>query len=209
MIYVNTQRVKAEDFPKRYEDLANEKWAGRLCLRPASHVYTQSLAANMMARIGTGPASTALKGIARNAKSENFIDSDTKIIETVNAGGCDAGLANTYYYPRLGASKVPNVKLIFPNQADDDRGAHVNISGAAVVATSSNKVLAQKFIEWMATTGQADFATGNNEYPANNSVQPNAALQALGTFKADQGAILEYARLQPSAVVVLADAGWR
>ncbi len=209
VIYVNTNRVGAAEMPTMYEDLGGENWSGRLCLRPSSHVYTQSLAANLMARKGTGSATQLLRSVAKNAKAENYIDSDTKILETLNAGGCDAAIANTYYYPRLGSSKVPNVRMIFPNQKDGERGAHVNISGAGVVATSSNKAAAQRLIEWLATTGQFDFASGNNEFPANPKVKANEAVSALGEFKADQGAITEYARLQPSAVVLLTDIGWR
>lgn len=209
VIFVNKTKVSDAEMPSKYEDLGRENWSGRLCLRPSSHVYTQSLAANLMARKGTGPATQILQSIAKNAKSSNYIDSDTKILETLNAGGCDAALANTYYYARLGSAKVPNIRMIFPNQADGERGAHVNISGAGVVATSSNKAAAQKMIEWLATTGQFDFASGNNEFPANPKIKPNDAVAAFGDFKADQGAITEYSRLQPSAVVLLTDIGWR
>jgi iron(III) transport system substrate-binding protein len=207
VIYVNTQRVKPEDVPRRYEDLATPRWAGRLCNRPASHVYTQSLAANIMAAYGSA-APQILAGIAANTKAENYIDSDTRIIETVNAGGCDAGIANTYYWFRPGL-KNDNVRLVFPNQGDGERGVHVNVSGAGVVAASDNKQAAQRFVEWLATTGSADFANGNAEFPINPATQTRPDVKAISNFKADQGRIDDYSRIQPAALVVLTEVGWR
>jgi iron(III) transport system substrate-binding protein len=208
VLFVNTSKVSAADFPTTYNDMANPKWAGRLCLRPSSHVYTQSLAAHQIALNGVSKASEWLEKVAKNAKRENFIDSDTKILETLNAGGCDAAIANTYYFGRLGAN-IPNVKMIFPDQRDDQRGAHINLSGAGVVAASSDKALAQKFIEWLATQGQADYANTNFEFPANPSITPRSEVSAWGKFKADEGRVLVYSKLQPTAAIVLTEAGWK
>ncbi len=207
VMYVNTNNVAKADMPTRYEDLATPKWAGRVCSRPSSHVYTQSFAANVIAAYGDR-AVGILSGIAKNTKSENFIDSDTRIIETVNAGGCDAGIANTYYYFRPGL-KRENVALIFPNQADTDRGVHVNVSGAGVVAASDDKVTAQRFIEWLATDGSADFANGNAEYPVNPKTVVRDDVKPFTTFRADQGRIDDYSKMQATALIVLTDAGWK
>ena len=207
VIYVNTKNVAKADIPTRYEDLATPKWAGRLCSRPSSHVYTQSFAANVIAAYGD-KAVGILTGIAKNTKSENFIDSDTRIIETVNAGGCDAGIANTYYFFRPGL-KRDNVALIFPNQADSDRGVHVNVSGAGVVAASDDKATAQRFIEWLATDGSADFANGNAEFPVNPKTVVREDVKPFTSFRADQGRIDDYSKMQATALIVLTDAGWK
>jgi iron(III) transport system substrate-binding protein len=207
IIYVNSERVSRAEWPSTYEDLASPRWAGRLCSRPSSHVYTQSFAANVMAAYGSS-APQILAGLARNTKSENFIDSDTRMIETVNAGGCDATIANTYYFFRPGLKKT-NVAMIFPNQADGQRGVHVNVSGAGVVSASDNKAAAQRFIEWMATSGAEEFAGGNNEFPVNPATKMPAEVAAIATFKADQGRIDDYARMQPAALIVLTESGWR
>lgn len=207
VIYVNTTNVTKADMPTRYEDLATPKWAGRICSRPSSHVYTQSFAANVMAAYGER-AVGILTGIARNTKSENFIDSDTRIIETINAGGCDAGIANSYYFFRPGL-KRDNVALVFPNQADTDRGVHVNVSGAGVVAASDDKPTAQRFIEWLATDGSADFANGNAEFPVNPKTVVRDDVKPYTTFRADQSRIDDYSKMQPAALIVLTDAGWK
>ena len=207
VIYVNTANVAKSEMPTRYEDLATPKWAGRICSRPSSHVYTQSFAANIIAAYGER-AVGILSGIARNTKSENFIDSDTRIIETINAGGCDAGIANTYYYFRPGL-KRDNVALVFPNQADTDRGVHVNVSGAGVVSASDDKANAQRFIEWLATDGSADFANGNAEYPVNPKTVVRDDVKPYSAFRADQSRIDDYSKMQPAALIVLTDAGWK
>ena len=46
-IVYNTQKVKPADL-STYEDLANPKWKGRLCLRTSKKVYNQSLVAMMI-----------------------------------------------------------------------------------------------------------------------------------------------------------------
>jgi iron(III) transport system substrate-binding protein len=207
VLYINTKNVKPTDYPKRYEDLGTPAWKGRLCLRPSSHVYTQSLAANFIAA-DPKSARTVLQNLARNAKQENFIDSDPKIIETVNAGGCDAGIANSYYFFRPGL-KRGNVKQIFPNQAVGDRGTHVNVSGAGVVAASRHPVQAQRFLEWLATTGNAAFVNGNNEFPANPATKLTGEVASVANFKADEELINDYPAIEKQAAVMLAEVGWR
>lgn len=208
VIFVNTKNVNPAEYPKNYDDLAAPTWKGRLCVRPASHVYTQSLAANLITLNGIGSAAKTLSGIAQNTKSQNFIDGDTKILETIEAGGCDAGLANTYYFGR-GRSSFPNVKLIFPNQAGGLKGAHINLSGAGVVSASGKKAAAIRFIEWLATTGQADYAGTNFEFTVNPAIADRAEVKEFGSFVGDERSIYEYSKVQPSAAIVLADAGWR
>jgi iron(III) transport system substrate-binding protein len=207
VIYVNTKNVAKADFPTRYEDLATPKWADRVCSRPSSHVYTQSFAANLIAAYGD-KAVGILSGIAKNTKSENFIDSDTRIIETVDAGGCDAGIANTYYFFRPGLKRA-NVALVYPNQNDTDRGVHINVSGAGVVAASDDKATAQRFIEWLATDGSADFANGNAEFPVNPKTVVRDDVKPFTTFRSDQGRIDDYSKMQAAALIVLTDAGWK
>ena len=206
VIFVNTKNVKPADYPQTYDDLASSTWNGRLCVRPASHVYTQSLAANLITVKGIGAAARILGGIAQNTKSQNFIDGDTKILETLNAGGCDAGLANTYYF---GRASFANVKLIFPNQGQGQNGAHINLSGAGVVGASAKKASAIRFIEWLATTGQADYAGNNFEFTVNPAIADRPEVKAFGSFVGDERSIYQYSKVQPSAAIVLADAGWR
>ncbi|NNC96624.1 MAG: extracellular solute-binding protein, partial [Gammaproteobacteria bacterium] len=52
-IVYSVERVKPEEL-STYENLANEKWHGKLCLRTSKKVYNQSLVAMLIATHGTG-----------------------------------------------------------------------------------------------------------------------------------------------------------
>ena len=97
---------------------------------------------------------------------------DTSQIRSVASGECGISVVNSYYLARFAASGDPvtretfeAVGVIFPNQ--DDRGTHVNISGAGVLTHAPNRDNAVRFIEYLTdASAQRYFAKGNNEYPA-------------------------------------------
>lgn len=57
----NTQKVKPSEL-STYEDLADPKWKGRLCLRTSKKVYNQSLVAMMIAEHGEAETERIVKG---------------------------------------------------------------------------------------------------------------------------------------------------
>jgi len=131
-----TDRVKDGELTT-YEDLADAKWSGRLCLRTSKKVYNQSLVAMMIAQQGEKAAEAIVKGWVGNLATVPF-SNDTKTMKAIAAGQCDVGIVNTYYYGRL-MKKEPGTKLalFWPNQ--DGRGVHVNISGAGVTKNAKNR----------------------------------------------------------------------
>jgi len=163
----NTNMVKPADL-STYEDLANPKWKGRLCLRTSKKVYNQSLVAMMITEYGEGKTEDMVRGWIANLATSPFPD-DTKAMEAVAAGQCDVTLVNTYYFGRLMA-KQPNLPLaiFWPNQNLKNKaaGVHVNISGAGVTRYARNPAGAQKLIEWLSSDkAQNLFADVNLEYP--------------------------------------------
>ena len=99
------------------------------------------------------------------------------------------------------------IRVVFPNQ--DDRGAHMNISGAGVVATAPNRDNAIRFLEYLTTeSAQSYFADGNHEYPAVTGLAGSEALQSLGDFVADSLNASELGIHQAEAVMVFDRAGW-
>lgn len=205
----NPAKVKPEEL-STYEALADRKWRGRLCLRPATHIYTVSLVASMIANIGEQQTERVLRGWMANRPT--FIDSDTRILETIAAGKCDVGITNHYYLGNKLKSD-PNfpVKLFWANQKD--RGVHVNFSGAGVTANAPNRENAIKLLEWLATRGQdsgaAGLPGGNSEYPANPSAQPTEVLKGFGSFKADLASLPQYGPLQAQAIKLLERVGYK
>lgn len=186
------------------EDLADPKWQGRLCLRPSSKVYTQSIVASMIAAHGEREAEDIVGGWVAN--DPVYIDSDTRILEALAAGECDVAITNTYYLGRI-LNENPDfpVELFWANQ--DDRGAHVNISGGGVTAHARNVENGIALLEWLSGPGQNLFADGNFEYPANPDVEPHPLLVSWGAFVADPVLASEFGRLQADALRLLDRAG--
>jgi iron(III) transport system substrate-binding protein len=206
-IVASTERVKDGEL-STYEDLADAKWRGRLCLRTSKKVYNQSLVAAMIARLGEDQAEKVVKGWVDNLATPPF-SNDTKAMQAVAAGQCDVTIVNTYYFGRL-KNKNPDVKLalFWPNQ--DDSGVHVNISGAGVTRHADNPQGALRLLEWLSSSdAQGIFASLNMEYPVNPSVEPDPEVATWGTFEADDINVSTAGRLQSQAVMLMDRAGYR
>jgi iron(III) transport system substrate-binding protein len=197
-----------------YEDLADPKLKGKVCIRSSSNVYNLSLMSSMIAAHGPEKAEAWARGVVANmARSPKGGDTDQ--LKAVAAGECDIAVANTYYFVRLMKSRKPEdravaekIGAIFPNQ--DDRGTHVNISGAGVAKHAPHREAAVKFLEYLASPeAQAYFANGNNEYPVNGAVKGNRELASLGDFKKDSLNVSLFGRNQGAAQQAFDRAGWK
>ena len=202
-----TDRVKESELSS-YESLADKAWKGRLCLRTSKKVYNQSLVAMMMAEKGEEATEAIIKGWVANLATAPF-SNDTKVMMAIAAGQCDVGIVNTYYFGRL-LKKEKDIKLalFWPNQ--DDRGVHINISGAGVTTNANNREQAVKLLEWLSTAeAQNIFASLNMEYPANPTIKAEAIVVAWGEFKQDQLNVTKAGELQASAVMLMDRAGYK
>jgi iron(III) transport system substrate-binding protein len=210
-IVYNTGKVKPADL-STYEDLADPKWKGRLCLRTSKKVYNQSLVAMMIAGYGEARTEDIVSGWVANLATSPFPD-DTKALEAVAAGQCDITLVNTYYFGRLMAQNPDLPLAIFwPNQNLQDRaaGVHVNISGAGVTRHAKNPAGAQKLIEWLSSDqAQNLFADVNLEYPVNPKVAPDRSVAAWGSFRQNLVNVKEAGSLQVSAVKLMDRVGYK
>ena len=205
-IVYSTERVNPEEL-STYEALADANWEGRLCLRSSKKVYNQSLTATLIETHGAAKTEEILKGWVANLATDPFAD-DTALLQAIDAGQCDVGLVNTYYYGRL-RKQDPDlkVKLFWPNQAD--RGVHVNLSGAGVTAYAPHPEAAQALLEWMSgPEAQGLFASLNQEYPANPAVKPSAEVAGWGAFKADSIPLEVAGKRQVEATMLMDRAGW-
>lgn len=208
-IFYNPNKVNPSEL-STYADLADPKWKGRLCLRTSNNVYNQSLVATMIANHGQAATDRVVKGWVANLATAPFAN-DTALLEAINAGRCDVGIANTYYYGRLLNSKpqvANNVKVFFANQAG--KGTHVNVSGAGVVKHSDNPAEAQKFIEWLSSNeAQRLYADRNFEYPANIRVAPTPAVARWGKFKQDFINVSVAGQNQQKAIMLMKRTGYK
>lgn len=206
-IVYNTDRIKPEALSS-YEDLADPRWKGRLCLRTSKKVYNQSLVAMMIEANGPDKTAEVVRGWVDNLAVPPF-SNDTKVMEAIAAGQCDVGIVNTYYFGRL-LKKDTSLKLalFWPNQ--QDRGVHINISGAGITAHSKNADEARKLLEWLSSDqAQGMFASLNMEYPVNPAVMADEQVAGWGEFSVDKANLAIAGRRQAEAVMLMDKAGYR
>jgi iron(III) transport system substrate-binding protein len=203
VVMYSTERVTTP--PTTYAGLGDPEWAGRLCLRPGTHPYTQSLVASLILNVGADEAQSIVDSWVAN--DPLYINSDTEILKAIEAGDCDVALTNTYYLGRLRAENPDfPVAISWPEQ--DGAGAHVNVSTAGVTANASNRDEAIELLEWLATEGQSAFSDANFEYPADPDVAPVALIAGFGSFTQDEAAVRELGSLNADAVELLLAAGY-
>ena len=214
VIAYNKSRVGAGEL-KDYQDLADAKWKGRLCMRSSSNIYNLSLMGALIDHLGEAQAEAWAKAVRANLAREPR-GGDTDQLKSVAAGECDVTIANQYYYARLARSQKADERavaqklgIVFPNQAG--WGAHVNISGAGVMKHAPNREAAVRFLEYLASDdAQRYFADGNNEWPVVASVQvANPVLQAFGAFKVDPLNVAVLGRNQPGSQKIYDRVAWK
>lgn len=197
-----------------YEDLADERWKGRICIRSSNNIYNQSLVASLIVAHGEAETEAWAKGLIANlARPPKGGDRDQ--IKAVAAGQCDVAVANTYYLGTMLNSSDPaqreaaaKISVFWPNQAD--RGSHVNVSGAGVTRHARNRNNAVRLLEFMTTEeSQRWYADANLEYPVRTGITLNPTLEAWGTFAGDTINLAELGRHNAAAVRLMDRAGWK
>lgn len=197
VIYASKDRVSEDAIT--YEELADPKWKGRICMRDGQHSYNIGLFASMVAHHGAEYTEKWLAGLKQNLVKKPD-GNDRSQAKAIFAGECDLGLANTYYLGLMKTNeKDPEekdwaaaVKVLFPNSAD--RGTHVNISGMALAKNAPNKDNAVKLMEFLASDeAQTIYAEKVFEYPVGPHAKPSEIVAGFGAIKPDTLPLTEIA----------------
>ena len=206
IVYSNDQ-FNDNDF-STYEDLADPKWKGKLCLRTSKKVYNRSLMASMIDAYGFEKAKEVVTGWISNLATEVF-SNDTNALKAVSSGQCGLTIVNTYYLARLlDDPQYDNLTLFWANQSD--RGVHVNISGAGIVKTSKNKQAATLLLEYLSSEKAQDFyASANKEYPVLDGAMVHASIKDWGVFIEDNINVGILGSLQKEAVFLAQEVGYK
>lgn len=206
VLVYNKTKISADALTS-YQDLADPKWKGRICVRSSGNIYNQSLMSSMIAQNGEEAAKDWAIGVLNNLARKPQ-GGDTDQIKAVAAGICDIALVNSYYLFRLQRSDNPDdqaiisdIAVVFPDQKG--KGTHVNISGAGVLKHAKNKDAAVKFLEYLTSdNAQAYFANGNNEYPVVEGVTVNETVEEQKGFKAQDLNVREFGVHQTRAKMI-------
>lgn len=213
IIAYSTERVNPEEL-STYEALTGPEWKGKVLTRSSENIYNQSLLASIIAHHGQEGAQEWAAGLLANMARDPK-GSDRDQVKAVAAGEGDVAIVNTYYIgimlndaneeERKAAEKIA---IFFPNQ--EDRGTHINISGAGVTKYAPNKENAVKLIEFLSNQESQEFlANINFEYPVNPKAEFSDLLKKWGTFKADELHLSVLGENNSDAVVIFDKVGWK
>jgi iron(III) transport system substrate-binding protein len=214
VIAYNKSKVRPGEIAT-YEELADPKWKGRVCMRSSSNIYNLSLMGALIDHLGEQKAEQWAKDVHANLAQQPK-GGDTDQLKAVAAGACDVTVSNQYYYARLARSSKPDERevagklgIVFPNQSTT--GTHVNVSGAGVLKNAPNREAAIKFLEYLASDeAQRYFAEGNNEWPVVPGVKlENPVLASFGDFKRDRINVAVLGRNQPSSQKIYDRVAWK
>lgn len=211
LIVVSQDRV-AEGAITRIEDLADPKFKGQICTRKGSHVYNRALLASVIAHHGESAAEDWARGLVSNLARKPQ-GNDRAQAKAIFSGECDIAIMNHYYYGKMvNNDQEPEQKqwaaalrVILPNQ--NDRGAHINISGGGVAKYAPNKDNAIALLEYLVSEdAQKLYAKVNYEYPVTSDKMTD--LLGLGTLKADTLPIEALAENATKAQMIIDRVGW-
>lgn len=191
MALTSKERV-AEGAIKSLSDFADPKFKNSVCIRSGKHAYNIALIASVIAHEGEAAAENWLQGLKANLARKPQ-GNDRAQAKGIYEGVCNIALTNNYYMGLMATNdKKPaqkewanSVRVVFLNQ--NDRGQHVNISGAAVTSTAKNKDNAVKLVEFLSgDVAQQMYASQNHEYPVKAGVERSDMVKSWGTFKIDK-----------------------
>ncbi len=212
IVYASKERVKLETMT--YEDLADAKWKGKICIRSGQHPYNTALAANMIARSGEAVTETWLTGVKGNL-ARKASGGDREVARDILAGICDIGVGNSYYVGLMRSGKGgpeqkkwgDAINTIMPRFKGG--GTHVNASGAAIAKNAPNKASAVALLEYLVTDeAQAAYASIDFEYPVKANAKVDGIIAELGKLEPDSTPLLDIARNRRKASLLADKVGF-
>ena len=207
VVYASKERVPQTSIT--YEELADPKWKGKICIRSGQHVYNIALIASMIAHHGEAKAKAWLEGVKANLAGKPS-GNDRAQVKRVYAGECDLAIGNTYYMAKMALNEkepeqkewAASVNMLFPNA--EDRGTHVNLSGVVMAKHAPNQENALKLMEFLSGPGaQGIYASTNHEYPVADGVALSEMVQSWGELNADPITLSKISELRARASVLV------
>lgn len=205
IVYAAKDRVQPGEITT-YEDLASDKWKGRLCVRSGLNDYNVALLGAMIAHHDEAYATQWAEGLKANlARKPEGGDRDQA--KAIWAGECDIAIGNTYYIGEMLSDPdqkdwAEAVNVVFP--VFEDGGTHMNVSGVAMTKSAPNHDAALKFMEWLSgDEAQKIYAETNHEFPVKPGVPRSALVDSWGSFTPDTLPLSTIATERPAALKIM------
>jgi iron(III) transport system substrate-binding protein len=210
VVYASKDRVQQSAL--NYEDLADPKWKGKVCIRSGQHIYNNALFAAFIGHYGEAKTEEWLKGLKANL-AQKPSGGDRETARDVAGGKCDLGVGNTYYWALMKNDEPDKkawaeaTKVILPTFKDG--GTHVNISGVVLAKYAPNRDNAMKLIEWLAgERAQHMHADLNYEYPVRAGIAINPTIAGYGKLNPDPMPISKIAENKKAAANLVDKVGF-
>lgn len=210
VIYASKDRVQRSAIT--YEELADPKWKGKICIRSGQHSYNNALFAAYIVHHGLAETEAWLKGLRANL-AQRPSGGDREVARDIAAGKCDIGLGNTYYWALMHDKErdkkvwADATKVVLPTFRDG--GTHVNLSGVVLAKHAPNKANAMKLIEWLVSPeAQHMYADINYEYPVRAGIAINPTIASYGSLKPDPIALSKIAESKKAAADLVDKVGF-
>ncbi len=202
VVYASKDRV-AEGEVTTYEDLASDKWKGRICIRSGTNAYNLALTSAVIAHHGEDGAKSWLEGVKGNLARKPQ-GNDRAQVKAIWAGECDIAIGNTYYMKKMLENEdqlawAESVNIVFPKF--ENGGTHVNLSGVALTNAAPHKENAIKLMEWLSSdTAQETYAEQNGEYPLKAGTEPSELVASWGNLIPDALPLIDIAKLRGASL---------
>jgi iron(III) transport system substrate-binding protein len=184
VIIYNPALISASQLPVHVSQLADAQYSGKLALAPGETDFQPIVTAYLRA-YGQAKTLSWLKAIYANASAGNHVYPDNETIaDEVNRGQAAFGVINQYYWYRMraedGAASMHSKITYF---APGDPGYVLDVSGAAILKSSTHQADAQKFLaflvgkegqEIIASPGTGPGQSLSFEYPIGSGVTTKA-----------------------------------
>ncbi|WP_035060674.1 iron ABC transporter substrate-binding protein [Andreprevotia chitinilytica] len=182
----NTKMIKPEQMPASLLDLGKPAWKGKIAIAPSDGDFLPLVSA-VLALKGEAATLEWLKGLRTNAQ---IFDDNEGVVAAVNRGAVATGIINNYYWARLhtemGDKGTHSALYHFGNA---DVGALLNVSGAAVLKSSKNAEVANKFLAYLVSPRAQQLMANSKvtyEYPLHAGVAPDPILKPFNQINPPQ-----------------------
>lgn len=176
MVY-NTEQVAQDDLPRTVEGLTDPKWRSKVGIAPTNASF-QSFVTAMRMTVGEEETKKWLEGLVANDVQK--YESNSNILDAVNAGQIDIGLVNHYYlYEKAAEVGAENLNAANAAFAPGDPGNLVNIAGLAALGTTVADPAAEFVGFMLSDSAQEYFAQDVAEYPLVKGIPVREGLPPL------------------------------
>lgn len=164
VIVYNTELVPADEVPNTVFELTEPQWKGQVGIAPTNASF-QAFVTAMRVTVGEERTKEWLEGLIAN--DVQTFENNLAILDAVNAGTIEVGLANHYYWFEK-AAEIGEENLKVRNAAFEpgDVGNLVNVAGIAILPTGTDNAASEQFVEFLLSDeAQQYFADVTAEYP--------------------------------------------